>query len=329
MKKPIYLINDGELKREDNTIVFIKNDAKQSIPVNTISEIYAFGEISLNKRVLELLDKYHIPIFFYNYYGQYVGCYYPKHYINSGLMVIKQVEVYLDKKRRLYLAKGFLFGASLNILKNLKYYGKSKKRELTPYIEDIDQKLKDIDNRHSISSLMALEGDIRKMYYEAFNKIIDNEEFHMEKRVKRPPDSPINAMISFGNALLYSTVLAQIYRTRLEPRIGFLHENNRRSLNLHLDISEIFKPIIVDRVIFSLVNKSQIKKKHFDISEDKTYLNDDGKKIFIKAFEEKLNTTIKHKQNDVSYRKLIRMECYKLYTYFLEDEPYAPFITNW
>ncbi|GAB6078503.1 type I-B CRISPR-associated endonuclease Cas1b [Hydrogenobaculum acidophilum] len=329
MGKAIYLFNSGELKREDNTILFITEEAKKPIPINAISEIHVFGELDLNKRVLEFLTKNKIPLFFYNRYGYYVGSYYPREYLNSGIMILKQTEFYLDKQKRLFLAKMFVNGAFSNILKNLEYYKRSKS-EIGDYIVIIKEKFKNIESVSDIPSLMALEGDIRKIYYDAFNIILNQDDFSFEKRSKRPPENPINALISFGNSLIYTTALSQIYRTHLDPRIGYLHETNQRSFSLNLDLSEIFKPIIVDRVIFSLINKSQIQLKHFDEDLEYTYLNEKGREIFIKEYEDKLNTTIKYKNlGSVSYRKLIRLECYKLYKHFLEEETYYPFISSW
>lgn len=329
MKKPIYIFNDGEIKREDNTLLFIKKDEKKPIPVNSVSEIHIFGEISLNKRVLEFLTKNKIPVFFYNRYGYYIGSFYPREYLNSGLIILKQAEFYINKEKRMYLAKTFVQGSILNILKNLNYYKRSKEEQIKPYIDEIEQKAIEIYKKEDIQSLMALEGEIRKIYYESFNIILNTEDFYFDKRIKRPPKNPINALISFGNSLLYTTVLAQIYRTHLDPRIGYLHEANQRSFSLNLDIAEIFKPIIVDRVIFSLINKKQIQLKDFEGTIDFSYLNERGKQIFIKAFEEKISTTIKYKNiGNVSYRKLIRLECYKLYKHFLE-EVYQPFIAEW
>ncbi len=329
LKKPIYILNDGQLKRKDNTLLFIKEDHKKVIPVNAVSEIHVFGEIDLNKRVLEFLTQNKIPVFFYNYYGYYIGSFYPREYLNSGLMILKQAEFYLNQEERLYLAKSFVNGAVLNILKNLQYYKKSKDEYIKPYIEEIEEKASQINQKEDIPSLMALEGDIRKSYYEAFNVILNIGDFFFDKRTKRPPENPLNALISFGNSLLYTTILAQIYRTHLDPRIGYLHETNQRSFSLNLDIAEVFKPVIVDRVIFSLINKNQIQLKHFEESIDYTYLNEKGRQIFIKALEEKLNSTLKYKNlGKVSYRKLIRLECYKLYKHFLKEDIYQPYVMN-
>ena len=265
MKKPIYIFNDGQLKRKDNTLLFIKENEKKVLPINAISEIHIFGEIDLNKRVLEFLTKNKVPVFFYNHYGYYIGSFYPREYLNSGLIILKQAEFYLNNEERMFLAKSFVYGAAANILKNLGYYKKSKEEYIKPYIEEILQKSKEIDSKKDIPSLMALEGEIRKKYYEAFNVVLNIGDFYFDKRTKRPPENPLNALISFGNSLIYTTILSQIYRTHLDPRIGYLHETNQRSFSLNLDLAEVFKPIIVDKVIFSLINKSQIQLKHFEV----------------------------------------------------------------
>ncbi|GIX41984.1 MAG: CRISPR-associated endonuclease Cas1 [Leptospiraceae bacterium] len=331
MKKPIYIFNNGQIKRKDNSLYFLKDNETKNIPINTISEIHIFGEIDLNKRVLEFLTQNRIPIFFYNHYGYYIGCFYPREYYNSGIMIIKQAEFYLNGQKRLFLAKKFVLGAVENILKNLKYYYRSNNdSEIMNYINIINEKSNEINNKNNIPELMALEGEIRKIYYESFNIILNSDSFSFDKRTKRPPKNPINALISFGNSLIYTTILSQIYRTHLDPRIGYLHESNQRSFSLNLDLAEIFKPIIVDRVIFNLINKNQIQLKHFEKNIDYSYLNEKGKQIFIKLFEEKLSTTIKYKNlGNVSYRKLIRLECYKLYKHFLGEKLYQPYITNW
>jgi len=328
MARTLYLFSSGRLERKDNTLHWVSDKGEKYVPITAISDIKVFGEIELNKRLLEFLDKNDIPVHFFNYYGYYVGTFYPRNSMNSGLITIKQTEHYIDIEKRLYLAKSFVIGSFLNILKNLKYYQRRHEEKLSFTIEYIEEKLKEVGSKKDTLSLMQLEGDTRKTYYESFNLIIEG--FRFEKRTKNPPKNPLNAMISFGNALLYTTVLSEIYRTHLDPRIGYLHETNQRSFTLNLDIAEVFKPIIVDRVIFQLINKKQIQEKHFEQAIDFVHLNEKGREIFVQTFEEKLKTTIKYKNvGDVSYRRLIRMECYKLYKHFLEEDVYRPFVSEW
>jgi CRISPR-associated protein Cas1 len=330
MKKSIYIFSDGELHRKENTLYFEKEGKKNYIPVESVSEIYVFGEVSLNKRFLEFLTKAEIIMHFYNHYGYYIGSYYPREHLNSGFVILKQVELYNDIEKRLNMSKKIVYGAVENIKKVLVYY-KNRGKELDEYIKEIVELQKAIENQGDIENLMAIEGNIREKYYNAFDVIISNENFSFEKRSRQPPKNRINALISFGNSILYTTCLSEIYKTHLDPRIGILHTTNFRRFSLNLDIAEIFKPIIVDRTIFSLINKGMIKAENFEKRLEGIVMNKKGMETFIKEYEERLKSTINHKRlgRNVSYRRLIRLELYKIEKHLMNDEEYKPFISEW
>ncbi len=327
MKRNIYIFNPGQLKRDANTLLFIYEQEKKVIPVETIDSIYVFAEVTFNKKLLEFLSQKQILLHFFNYFEYYVGTYYPREFMNSGLMVLKQAEYYLNKDWRVGLARSFVFGALSNMIFNLRVYN-SRGKNLTEHIEFIEDRIKELNKAKTPAELMAVEGHARMKYYAAFDVILDNPEFSFETRSKRPPANRLNALISFGNSLVYVAVLSEIYRTHLDPRIGYLHETNERSFSLNLDISEIFKPIIIDRVIFSLLNRREINTSDFEDKLGGIYLKEKGSKKFIQAYEKRLAETIRHKQlgRNVSYRRLMRLECYKLYRHFLGDELYRPYI---
>ncbi len=331
MKGTIFVFSNGELKRKQNTIYFEgEGGIKKFIPIENTNEIHIFGEISVNKDILEFLSQNEIILHFYNYYGYYVGSFYPREHYNSGYLILKQAEFYLDNNRRLGLARKFVFGAVSNIEKVLNYY---KARGV--FLDDIIEKIQSLkyllNSQNQIESLMAIEGNIREVYYNSFDRIVDDENFSMDDRSKRPPKNRMNAMISFGNSLLYTTILSEIYKTHLDPRIGYLHSTNFRRFTLNLDVAEVFKPIIVDRVIFYLLNKQMIKPTDFDQRLGGLYLKETGRKIFVEKFEERLNTTIKHRKigKNVSYRRLIRLELYKIEKHLINEEEYEPFISEW
>jgi len=198
-------------------------------------------------------------------------------------------------------------------LKNLKYYNYRRDGNLNDIISQIEKERDRFDVINDIQVLMGTEGRIRDLYYNGFNTITKGN-FKIRKRVKRPPDNPMNTLISFGNSLIYTTVLSEIYHTQLNPTISYLHQPGERRFSLSLDISEIFKPIIVDRIIFKLINESMIDESHFTEELNFCHLNEKGRKIFLKQYDEKLNSVIKHRdlERTVSYRRLIRLECYKL-----------------
>ncbi|MGI6382014.1 MAG: type I-B CRISPR-associated endonuclease Cas1b, partial [Tissierellaceae bacterium] len=254
MKREIYIFSDGKIKRKDNTILFETIEGKKYIPVEEINNIWFFGEIDLNKSFLDFISQKNICLHFFNYYGYYSGSFYPREHLNSGYVILKQAEFYLDFEKRVSLARSIVEAGVKNILIILKYYN-SRRYELGDSIDSIELKIDLISRLNTIEELMAIEGNIRNEYYHCFNKIIKNPEFEFSIRSRRPPRDNINALISFGNSLLYTTILGEIYQTQLDPRIGYLHSTNERRFTLNLDIAEIFKPIIVDRTIFSLLNK--------------------------------------------------------------------------
>jgi CRISPR-associated protein Cas1 len=330
MNEIIYIFKSGRLVRKDNTIYFENDGERKFIPVENTKEIHVFGEITLNKDALEFLSQKEIILHFYNYYEYYVGSFYPREHYNSGYITVSQARHYLDTNLRVSLAKKFVFGSISNMEKVVRYYN-NRGVNLENILANLRNLKDNLDSIVDIPTLLALEGKSREIYYDSFNEILKDSQFFMDKRTRRPPKDSINALISFGNSLMYTTILSQIYKTHLDPRIGYLHESNFRSFSLNLDVSEIFKPIIVDRVIFSLVNRGVIGVDFFDKRLNGIYLSENGAKEFVKAFDERLNSTISHKTlgRNVSYRTLIRLELYKIEKHIIGEKVYEPFISEW
>ncbi|KYH34076.1 CRISPR-associated endonuclease Cas1 [Clostridium tepidiprofundi DSM 19306] len=326
MERDYYIFSNGRLKRKDNTVYFITAEGdKRSLPIEQTAKIHIFGEVDLNTKLINYLTQYGLLLNFYNYYGYYSGTYYPRKKNVSGYLLVNQAKHYNYNDKRLYLAKCFIDSAVHHIIRNMRNY-----KETEEFIKRIEIEREKIINANFVDELMGAEGRMRKIYYEAFNVILRNG-FEFNKREKRPPTDPINALISFGNSLMYTTVLGEIYKTQLDPTISFLHEPSTKRFSLSLDIAEIFKPLIIDPIIFSLINNRRITVKDFDIEEGICFLNENGRKKFIADYERKLAVTIKHRtlKRKVSYRMFIRLECYKLIKHFIGDERYKPLKAWW
>jgi CRISPR-associated protein Cas1 len=321
---------DLEIQEEIENTEKNSKIVKRYIPINSINDIHIFSEVNINKKFIDFISQNKIPIHFYNYYGYYEGTYYPREFYNSGYIVLKQAEHYLNNEKRLYLAKSILSGAILNSLKVLNYYNR-RNVDLNEDINNIESIFSKIKETNEIDKLLGLEGNYKIIYYKSFNKIVKNEDFFFEKRTKRPPTDFLNALISFGNSYLYAVCLSEIYKTNLDPRIGFLHSVTFRRFSLNLDIAEIFRPILVDRTIFNLINKKVINTTDFNEDVGICYLNEDGKKKFLSLLEEKLSTTIKLKKfnRNVSFRNIIRLELFKIQKHLISDEEYSPFVIEY
>ena len=331
MSRNYYITQPGRLRRKDNTLYLEPENAPRiPIPVEDIDALYFYGELDLNTKLLNFLAQKKIACHVFNYYGYYSGSYYPREYLNSGSLLVKQVQHYEKPAKRMTIAHEFVESAVFNMLRILRYHT-NRNKDCSAQIESIEHTLTESRKAKNTNELMGYEGTIRDTYYTAFNTILTLKT-PFEKRVRRPPDNPINALISFGNSMMYSACLTEIYRTQLNPTISFLHEPGDRRFSLSLDLAEIFKPLIIDRIIFRLFNRRQLdESKHFETSVDGCYLNETGRKLFIAEFDEQLKQTISHRRlkRHVSYQRLIRLECYKLIKHLVEMEPYQALRPWW
>lgn len=327
MGRDYYVFSNGRIKRKDNTVYF-ENDQgiKKAIPIEEVERIHLFGEVDMNTNFLNYISKFSVLISVYNYYGFYSGTYYSKKKNVSGVVLVNQSRVYLDNGLRINMAKKFIDSANHHMLRNLRRH----KVTTEQYIEKIEKERESLNAANTIQEVMGAEGRARKAYYDAFNTFVKND-FKIEKRERRPPTDPMNALISFGNSLMYTTVLGEIYKTQLDPTISYLHEPSTKRFSLSLDIAEIFKPLVVDSVIFALINRNSITLKDFDIEDGICMLNEKGRKKFISEYDKKLSTTIKHRSlhRSVSYRNLIKLECYKIIKMAIENEEYKPLKAWW
>ncbi|WP_099469956.1 type I-B CRISPR-associated endonuclease Cas1b [Konateibacter massiliensis] len=330
MKRSLYVFNNGAMKRKDNTLRFTdESDNSRDIPIENIGEVYIMSETNFNTSLINIFSQYGVVVHFFNYYSFYIGSFYPRERLVSGDLLVKQVEAYSNNEARMIIAKKFIEGAADNIYRNLRYYN-GRGKSLQGVMNEIDNLRSQISSCTSIQELMGYEGNIRKKYYAAWNEIV-NQDIDFKKRVKNPPDNMINTLISYVNTLIYTKVLAEIYQTQLNPTISYLHEPGTRRFSLCLDIAEIFKPIIGDRLIFSLLNKNQINEKSFTKELNYLHLTKEASKLIAAELDARLQTTINHKDlnKQVSYQYLMRLECYKIVKHLVGEKEYEPFKIWW
>lgn len=325
-----YIFKDGDLRRKDNNIIMTSLEGEEkNLKVEVTDEIYLFGEVSLNTKLLNFLSQRGIIVHVFNYYGFYSGSYYPRETNISGYLLVQQVRAYDDPEKRLKIAKEIIKASSYNIYRNLRYYN-GRGIDLDEPMRNINSLINRLEYGKNINKIMGIEGNIKKIYYSAWNDII-KQDIEFDKRVRRPPDNMVNSLISFVNSLIYTTTISEIYKTQLNPTISFLHEPGTKRFSLSLDIAEIFKPLIGDRMIFSLLNKNQITEEDFEKDSNFLYIKESGKRKILMEYDKRLESTITHKElgRDVSYRYLIRLECYKLIKHLVGEKDYVGFRIWW
>ncbi len=361
MKKPYYLFSSGRLRRKHNTLALerstgdrLPDDDPQDeglpsaapdgervpFPVEAVESLYLFGEIDINSKLVTFLGRNQIPAFFFDYYGYFTAALYPKDTLLSGRLKVEQVKHYLSSKRRLFLARAFVEASIFNIERVIKYYASRLEgiaaETLCLALEEISKEKEALLLTTDIPTLMSVEGRVRDRYYRLWPVFLGEEltqKFTFEKRERQPPSNEINALISFGNTLCYTTVLRQIYRTALDPTIAYLHEPGERRFSLALDIAEVFKPLLVDRAIMRLLKTGEISLKHFESRMGGCYLTEAGRKVFVAHWDERLRQTVQHRglNRKVSYERLVRLECYKLVRHLFDPkaDPFKGFHMWW
>ena len=322
-----YLMSKGTLERKDNSINFRNEKGNNYIPIENIDEIYCLDEISFNTKLIDFLSKNGIVLHLFNHYEGYSGTFYPRDKYVSGKLTIEQVKAYETKREK--IAKAIVAGIAENIHEVLYHYYRHNCSELKSYLDFLKNEIKEeLKEAKTVNEIMLVEAKIWNCFYEQFNYFL-RDDFVMNKRVKRPPNNPINALISFGNTILYTKTISQIYQTHLNQTISFLHSAGESRFSLSLDLSEAFKPIIVYKTIFDCVNNRKLSvEKHFDKKLNYCLLNETGKKIFIAAMEDRFSQTYENKKlkRKVSLLTAIKYDAYKLIKEILEDVDFVPFL---
>ena len=321
-----HIINEGILSQSDYTILFENKNKKVYIPIEATKILNIYSNIIINSNFFNLMNSKNIIVNLFDKHNRYIGKFIPNNTRKSCLLLLKQVEIYNDYNKRMNMAKDILSSEIYNLKSNLKYYNRRYNHDIKEKIKLIEKAEKEINLIKEHEKLLLCEARIKGIYYSCFNEILQNEKFKFIKRSKRPPQDPINALISFGNTLLYNYIAKEIYKTKLDIRIAYLHSSNNRYESLNLDLADIFKPIIVDKIIFKLINKKIINDRlHFENINGGVYLTGEGKNIVINEFYKKIKDITTIGNNKTSYEKIIRKEIYKLSNSIMNEEKYKAF----
>jgi CRISPR-associated protein Cas1 len=344
----LYLTKPGQLSRKDNTLIFrfpnekqeieryddieetIEDDdavfLKHSLPIETIDAIYLFSEIKINTKLLNFLSQKKIPVHVFNYYGHHSGTYYPHAVQLSGDLVVAQGQAFLDSQKRRDICSAIVKSKNHNMMSVIDYYKRRGNSELEKFSDQISIIQSHISNMDSPEKIMGLEGQATKTYYDAWHIWLGDIATNF-RRIYNPPDNPLNALISFLNSLLYTAMVSELYRTALYPGISYLHSPQSRRFSLALDLVEPFKPLMVDRLIFRVIKKNEITDNDFRPNSNGVLLKEATRKKVLSLWDEQLRTTVKSSElnRSVSYRQLLRRDCYKLIKFLIEGKEFKPY----
>lgn len=195
----------------------------------------------------------------------------------------------------------------------------------------LEKARKVLSNESTLNGIISIVKKAEKEYYKGFDFIINNIQFVDNGNKNRIAFMRKNNLMQFGVSIGQSMVLSEICKTHLDPRIGYFNEVDSNSFALCLDVFYIFKPIMIYRLAFTLINKHIIDEEDFQEYNGSVVLSRNGKGKFIKEFDQRMRTTVKHRHLEryVSYRRLIKLELYKIQKHILEGKDYKPYQALW
>ncbi|ASJ13867.1 type I-B CRISPR-associated endonuclease Cas1b [Thermococcus radiotolerans] len=317
MKRPLYITKPGILRCFKGTLRFEGEGIKRTIPVKATSEVFCLAPVTLTSGALRLLSREGIPVHCYSTRGNYRGSFIPADSNPCGSTLIAQVDHYLDAEKRCYIATQFIEGIKASMLSLLRSLGID-----TREIEVVEIKAE------TPNELLGLESQLWREFYRLFG--LSLKHFRFDGRKRRPPGDEVNAMISYGNAVLYGVILSEIHKTCLNPTVSYLHEPRDGRNSLVFDIADIFKPITVFRVTSRMTNRREIQEEHFKRGNG-VYLTDEGKRLLVEGFNRELERKVRHPQlkRYTSVRYIMRLELYSFRNHITGKRKYKSLRAWW
>ena len=289
------------------------------MPIEKLSHIVLLSESRLNSRLLSLCGKHNVRLSIFDYYGYFKGAFEPRAGNPAGKVKLKQAQLLLDEARRLAIAKEIVRGATHNMMANLKYYQYRGNNALKPNLVKMVKLLPKLLKCNTTAEIMGVEGQLHLWYYDSW-KLVDTA-LDFGTRVRRPPNNPINCLISFLNQMVYTVVRHEISKTHLEETFSLLHAPGYGRASLSLDLAEPFKPILTDMLIFRMVKRRMMKSHWFDQQDNVCLLSETGRKHIAEQFSIRLEEQYQGR----SYREWIYREALGIEREVLEVAEYEAF----
>ncbi|GAB1402013.1 type I-C CRISPR-associated endonuclease Cas1c [Elusimicrobiota bacterium] len=287
---------DGE-----NVVIIKDNNELGRVPLHNLEGIVVFGYTGASPALMGSCAKHNISLCFMTQYGKFLSR------ISGevrGNVTLRKTQYFLSEKKEesIKIARNFIVGKIYNSRWVIE-------RAVRDHSMRVDvQKLKDVSDSLKKSIDMAvvcedhevlrgIEGEAAKLYFSVFNDLIlqQKEHFSFNGRNKRPPLDNVNALLSFAYTLLTNNIVSALETVGLDPYVGFMHTDRPGRVSLALDLLEELRSVFADRFVISLINKKMISSDGFIKKENGAIImDDDTKKIFLSAYQEKKQEKITH-----------------------------------
>lgn len=325
----VYIVEQGAVVRQSSRhLVVTKGKQKiMTLPLIQTERLLLFGNVQLTTQAVNTLLQEGVDVSFLSRTGKLRGKLVSPESKNM-LLRLAQYERYLDDQFQLQLARSIVRGKLTNARYVIQRYRRSyPESDFQSELEVIEHQLQKAEKAKTVNSLMGVEGLATAVYFKAFGRMF-RKEFAFEKRTRRPPKDPVNAILSLGYTFITNEIFSLLGAHGFDPYIGYLHGVVYGRPSLALDIVEEFRHPLVDRLTLNLFNNQILKKEDFRNQQGEgVYLNDEGFKKFIKHYETRMREpfTMKPSDEKTTFRQIMQRQIQKMNKAIKNGINYEPF----
>ena len=312
----LYVTDQGAYLRVRNQQyqVFHERELKCKIPVNRVSHVVLFGTCNVSHGAVSLSLRRRVPILYLASNGRYFGRLETEGHAQIEYLT-QQVTCAQDPEFVKRQAASMITAKLHNCRKVLlRMNRKPKKASVIETIDDIAKLMEQVPTADSVESMLGYEGQGAALYFPAYGSLLKGQ-FDFEKRTRRPPQDPVNSLLSLGYTLLSQHLHSMVEIAGLHTHFGNLHKPLKNRPSLVCDLIEEFRAPIVDSFVAYLVNSNQFTEEDFTPPDARgcVYLQPDALKTFLKHWEKHLNKKIKHPTtgHTVPYRRCFELQVWE------------------
>lgn len=317
-------------KIDERLNVKVKNQILQDVPLIHLDGVVILGRATISPAAIAELLQRKIPLTFMTDTGKYLGKLEPE--LTKNIFVRNaQWKAAGETPQAIHVVRGFIRGKLKNYRTSLyRYQREHSEVNLEAAITQIGNGIAKLEKVANIDSLRGLEGAGSAAYFGVFNQLIRVDGFTFQPR-HRPATDPVNSLLNFGYTLLRHDVESAINIVGFDPYLGYLHVQRYGRVGLAFDLMEEFRPLVVDAMILSGINRRVITLNDFTTEpiSNVMRLSDTGRREFLKMYAQKKQSEFKH---PVLGRKCTYQEAFEIQARFLakylmgEIEKYPPLV---
>ena len=298
----LYVTAEGASLHKDHlaAVVRVGDAERMRMPLLHLQGIVCFGPVWVSPELMAAIAERGGHVSFVHPSGRFLA---RAEGVPGGNVLLRRAQYRAadDPTRTLEFARSFVLGKIHNQRELLLHAARdsdgSRREALQDTADQLRPRLSEAERANGLDSIRGIEGIAARDYFSALPQLVrrNGDAFAFEGRSRRPPRDRINAMLSFGYALLLQDCAAACAGAGMDPAVGYLHEDRPGRLGLALDLMEELRAPVVDRLVLALVNRGQIGPD--DVMQDESegwQLTKAGRRTFIAAYQESRAVEIQH-----------------------------------